>query len=261
MWPASRSAPGTAAAMRSAPSTTRCAGRCEASCKGRIRRIRRRRSSWPETEYGEGQPNDDAVQSARARPFRPVRQRGRRHERGLRLQGQPAASKPPDWRRTTRPSPDWSTQSGARAADVSRAARRYDALNRPDHGDRAGRAASTGPRSTKPTCWRGSTSTCAARRRRRRSSPTSTTTPRASATRIEYGNGVTTEYAYDPLTFRLIELKTTRLADQAVLQDLSYTYDPAGNITHIRDDAQQTIYFNNQVVAPTTTIPTTRSTA
>ena len=35
-----------------------------------------------------------------------------------------------------------------------------------------------------------------------------------------------------------------------MLQDLRYTYDPAGNITHIRDDAQQTIYFNNQVVEP-----------
>jgi hypothetical protein len=29
------------------------------------------------------------------------------------------------------------------------------------------------------------------------------------------------------------------------LQNLHYTYDPAGNITHIRDDAQQTIYFRN----------------
>ena len=35
-----------------------------------------------------------------------------------------------------------------------------------------------------------------------------------------------------------------------MLQDLSYTYDPVGNITRIRDDAQQTIYFNNQVVTP-----------
>jgi RHS repeat-associated protein len=31
---------------------------------------------------------------------------------------------------------------------------------------------------------------------------------------------------------------------------LTYTYDPAGNITRIEDDAQQTIYFNNQVVTP-----------
>jgi RHS repeat-associated protein len=67
---------------------------------------------------------------------------------------------------------------------------------------------------------------------------------------IEYGNNVNTEYEYDPLTFRLSNLKTTRLTDQAKLQDLSYTYDPAGNITQIKDSAQQTIYFNNQVVTP-----------
>lgn len=69
-------------------------------------------------------------------------------------------------------------------------------------------------------------------------------------TLIEYGNNVKTEYEYDPITFRLSNLKTTRLTDQARLQDLSYTYDPTGNITHIRDTAQQTVYFNNQVVTP-----------
>ena len=67
---------------------------------------------------------------------------------------------------------------------------------------------------------------------------------------IEYGNGVRTDYEYDPLTFRLRNLKTTRMTDHARLQDLNYTYDPGGNITHIRDNAQQTIYFNNQVVSP-----------
>jgi len=67
-------------------------------------------------------------------------------------------------------------------------------------------------------------------------------------TRIEYGNGALTEYAYDNETFRLIHLETTRAGAQ--FQDLFYTYDPVGNITHIRDDAQQTIYFNNQVVLP-----------
>ena len=66
---------------------------------------------------------------------------------------------------------------------------------------------------------------------------------------IEYGNGVRTTYEYDPLTFRLdATCKTARDGAAAAVQDLSYTYDPAGNITHIRDDAQQTIYFNNQVV-------------
>jgi RHS repeat-associated protein len=73
---------------------------------------------------------------------------------------------------------------------------------------------------------------------------------------IEYGNGtradngVRTEYTYDPETFRLINLKTTRRTDNARLQDLSYTYDPVGNITEIRDDAQAPIYYNNAVVSP-----------
>jgi hypothetical protein len=34
------------------------------------------------------------------------------------------------------------------------------------------------------------------------------------------------------------------------VQNLHYTYDPVGNITHIQDDAQQTIYFRNQRVEP-----------
>src|SRR5439155_24842769 len=34
------------------------------------------------------------------------------------------------------------------------------------------------------------------------------------------------------------------------VQNLHYTYDPFGNITHIRDDAQQTIYFRNKRVEP-----------
>ena len=67
-------------------------------------------------------------------------------------------------------------------------------------------------------------------------------------TLIQYGNGAQTTYNYDPETFRLTELKTTRTSDKASLQDLSYAYDPAGNITSIGDAAQQTIYFSNQVV-------------
>jgi RHS repeat-associated protein len=67
-------------------------------------------------------------------------------------------------------------------------------------------------------------------------------------TLIEYGNGARTTYTYDRLTFHLSSLKTTQ--GGALLQDLSYTYDPGGNITHIRDDAQQTIFFNNSVVEP-----------
>ncbi len=65
---------------------------------------------------------------------------------------------------------------------------------------------------------------------------------------IEYGNEVRTTYEYERETFRLKKLQTFR--GQQKFQDLSYTYDPVGNITAIRDVAQQTIYFNNAVVEP-----------
>jgi RHS repeat-associated protein len=72
-------------------------------------------------------------------------------------------------------------------------------------------------------------------------------------TGIRYGNGVGTRYEYDPLTFRLKHLVTERgnaFADGGAIQDLSYFYDPVGNITAIRDDAQQTIFFSGQRVEP-----------
>ena len=84
-------------------------------------------------------------------------------------------------------------------------------------------------------------------------------------TRIEYGNGVTTDYAFDRLTSRLTSIITRRDSAQfpndcprapaagwpgCQVQSLTYTYDPKGNITHIRDDAQQTIYFRNRRVEP-----------
>jgi RHS repeat-associated protein len=68
--------------------------------------------------------------------------------------------------------------------------------------------------------------------------------------RIEYGHQIRTDYSYDTKTYRLTRLVTTRLTDQAQLQDLNYYYDPVGNITEIQDNAQQTIYFNNSVVTP-----------
>jgi RHS repeat-associated protein len=67
---------------------------------------------------------------------------------------------------------------------------------------------------------------------------------------IAFGNGAHTRYTYDRLTFRMIHLETTRGKHHRELQDLHYTYDPIGNITSIRDDAQQTVYFANQAVFP-----------
>jgi RHS repeat-associated protein len=85
---------------------------------------------------------------------------------------------------------------------------------------------------------------------------------------------VRTQYEYDPQTFRLTHLFTTRGTSfpddcenpikcddpprdcpksgdfSCGLQNIHYIYDPAGNIIVIKDDAQQTIYFNGQVVKP-----------
>jgi RHS repeat-associated protein len=74
-------------------------------------------------------------------------------------------------------------------------------------------------------------------------------------TRIAFSSGVTTEYQYDPETFRLTRLTTTRASfspGERVVQALSYSYDPAGNITHIQDDAdlQNVVFFRNQRVLP-----------
>src|SRR4030095_3585305 len=70
---------------------------------------------------------------------------------------------------------------------------------------------------------------------------------------ILYGNNTTTHYDYDAKTYRLTHLRTTRNNGNDVLQDLNYTYDPVGNVTTIRDAAQQTIYFNNAAVDPSNT--------
>jgi len=78
-----------------------------------------------------------------------------------------------------------------------------------------------------------------------------------------YGNNSVTRYDYDPLTFRLRQLRTTRpgydpgfpgnpapLKNDHILQDLHYFYDPVGNITEICDNAFETAYFKNQQVEP-----------
>jgi RHS repeat-associated protein len=63
----------------------------------------------------------------------------------------------------------------------------------------------------------------------------------------DYGNGSVTKYSYDPETYRLTALQTRRPngAGTDLLQDLSYYYDPAGNVVEIDDGAQETIYFSN----------------
>jgi len=79
--------------------------------------------------------------------------------------------------------------------------------------------------------------------------------------RIVYENGAVTTYEYDPLTFHLTHLNTTRPANPdatasqlfqsaTVVQDLLYTYDPVGNLTRIKDAALKTVFHNGQQVDP-----------
>jgi RHS repeat-associated protein len=67
---------------------------------------------------------------------------------------------------------------------------------------------------------------------------------------INYGNGAQSTCTYDPETFRLVALLTMRPSGSGPLQDLAYTYDPVGNVTHVGDQAQQTVFFANQMVRP-----------
>jgi RHS repeat-associated protein len=72
---------------------------------------------------------------------------------------------------------------------------------------------------------------------------------------VEYGNNSATAYSYDPVTFHMVHLTTTRPgfpANQQAVQDLTYTYDPSSNITHVQDsaDIQNVVFFRNQRVEP-----------
>jgi RHS repeat-associated protein len=78
---------------------------------------------------------------------------------------------------------------------------------------------------------------------------------------IEYNNGASTTYNYDPQMFRLTRLHSTRaqglngissklFQDPAGVQDFNYTYDPSGNITRIRNNALPVLHYNNEQMAP-----------
>jgi RHS repeat-associated protein len=71
--------------------------------------------------------------------------------------------------------------------------------------------------------------------------------------KIEYGNNssasiTSTTYIYEPETYRLSHLLTTKKQDGSILQDLNYVYDPVGNITQQYDNAQKTVFYGGQKV-------------
>ena len=153
--------------------------------------------------------------------------------------------------------PDWS-QNPALDSETFTGATVYDALNRP--------IAVTTPDNSlyRPTFNEASLLETVAVNLRGASAATTFVTnidynAKGQRTLIEYGNGAKTAYSYDPQTFRLTDLKTTRagqngtaaqiFADPAIVQDLRYTYDPTGNITRMEDAALLTV-FNGQQVDP-----------
>ncbi len=73
-------------------------------------------------------------------------------------------------------------------------------------------------------------------------------TAHAQRAELRYGNGAQTTYTHDPLTRRLVA--ATTVGADGVVQDLGYIYDAVGNITHLRDAAQQTVFYAGAVVEP-----------
>jgi RHS repeat-associated protein len=73
---------------------------------------------------------------------------------------------------------------------------------------------------------------------------------------VVLGNGTVTRRRYDPLTWRIRRLTTTRpagfAADERIVQDLYYQQDPVGNVTRIRDEADihNVVFFRNRRVEP-----------
>ena len=70
--------------------------------------------------------------------------------------------------------------------------------------------------------------------------------------RKEQGNGVLSTFTYDPCDLRLVGVCVERPAGHRLgaqrLQDLRYSYDPAGNVTAVEDAAQATRFWRNQQV-------------
>jgi RHS repeat-associated protein len=77
---------------------------------------------------------------------------------------------------------------------------------------------------------------------------------RGQRSEVEYGNDVATTFEYDERSFRVRRIHTERPhtdPDLRHVQDLRYHYDPVGNITRIRDEAQAGVFFDNAYADPT----------
>ena len=218
---------------------------------------------FAKSEYGEGQANDTQL-NLRAKPFRQYDSAGRVTNEVYDFKGNPLRSSRQlvqDYKTI----PDWSA-TPALEQQTFTSSTRYDALNRP--------TAVTSPDASVYRPIYNEANLLEKVEVNLRGAQAATPfvnnidyDAKGQRQQIEYGNGVSTAYEYDPLTLRLMHLFTRRNAvafpgdcpqpppsgwPGCQVQNLHYTYDPAGNITAIRDDAQQIIYFSNQRVEPST---------
>ncbi|MEM7719441.1 MAG: SpvB/TcaC N-terminal domain-containing protein, partial [Pseudomonadota bacterium] len=69
---------------------------------------------------------------------------------------------------------------------------------------------------------------------------------RGARTDVNHANGVHCQYAYDPENFRLVRLTTTRPG--GLLQDMRYSHDALGHLTHIVDAADPDAFFDGAQV-------------
>ena len=74
---------------------------------------------------------------------------------------------------------------------------------------------------------------------------------------VMYGNDTSTRHSYEDATQRLLILRNTRksvsadgTAQDPDLQNITYIYDPIGNITRTRDLSRDTVFYNNEKVDP-----------
>ncbi|KKY18165.1 hypothetical protein UCRPC4_g05115 [Phaeomoniella chlamydospora] len=67
-------------------------------------------------------------------------------------------------------------------------------------------------------------------------------------TLVRYGNGVQTSYVYNNETRRLAQRSTHTAGGSKTLEKTTYTHDCLGQISHIEDEAHQSIYFDGDVV-------------
>ena len=268
--PASRSAAGTAATMRSAPNTTRCAGPLQSFVQGGDpsepnAEVFPQEIVFERTIYGDSA--DTGLPSAAA-----AGQSATAKSSGI---STARASSPPIFTTSRaircaaarqfasdyKNAPDWS-QNPALEAETFASATAYDALNRADRGHRARQ------QRLSPDLQRSQSAGKGRRQSARRA------TRQLDAFRHQYRlqrqgpahadpiwQWRADPYAYDEQTFRLTNLKTTAqrpamgprpqiFTDPTVVQDLRYTYDPVGNITRIADAALITVFNANQQVDP-----------